>query len=366
MKKKIIAALLTGMAAAGSAQAFEMRNACKTIDKWTPAYGQCDATGLLQGRGVAYFRNLLIFGNFVGGLPEGRHRLVFNASVQKVEQMVSQVRESRSPDRGYTSFEEMLMLGVGNDKYHKTGCDLSFVAGEVASQEISCSVLGYDKSPVSYTVTPFDGKVRIIGQARTGGRTAQLEMDLPSLTARGDFDNALLRHVNNENVIAGQLKGRADRVAIAVALNTNLMELVADNATVNFTSSDPKVRITIGLNGTFDLKCTTRCKLNSYEFGKPDEPVDTRFLQTLSLGGKSYTLLPIGSYQREVFYFKGPDGLEFDGAVANCVHDRIVKGGSAQLLVVGNGQQLDIKPLCGTVTMPDGRKQTGQWSTGPR
>jgi hypothetical protein len=373
---RIVWAALLLLSLSGNGQAYEFAvPGCKTVQNWVPLYGKCNAAGVLDGSGAALYYNLLTRGQFKDGLPEGKHEF-YLGDVSNFHQKlrtkatseitdwwafltmypeVAQITKSATPPgacRSQGNSDRVCEQKEGRNSF----CSISFKAGVVEAKEISCDLYQMAFSEIRrqslrYEILPFDGKVRL---EALRDKSVALVADVPELTLSSDYHTELF----GRRSIA--IKGVADSVELRSG-GVTFKGIIGDY------SANVGRKNELLINGYLNAECEIegRCKVAEMEFKPQVGPVDSRYLTSRSIRGKKYLYvmqsLPKGymSINRKtglgyVYYFKAPDGFEFDGSEGNC------PGGGKAILVESN-DILDVQPICGKVTSPNGQTFTGKF-----
>lgn len=387
MKKTVrvlwTAAALLGLSAGSQAYEFAVP-ACKAVQNWVPIYGQCDAAGVLTGSGAALYYNLLTRGQFKDGLPEGKHEFFLGSSggfQQQLKTMatseitdwwtfvtrnpaVAKLTESAEAPgtcRQKGNSERLCSVLDGRTSF----CSISFKAGVVEAKEIACALARPDYSEsmsqsARYVIVPFDGKVRLetrqTRKAMAREQQVTLVADVPEMSLLSNYGTILFGRRSIS------LKGVADSVEYS-ASGISVKGMLGDY------SANAGTKDEILINGYLNAECSGdgRCKVAEKEFQPQGGPVDIRYLSSRTLGGKKYQYvmqsLPKGAMFSNgktglgyIYYFKAPDGFEFDGSAGSCP-------GGGRAVLVESSASLDVIPICGKVTSPKGQSFTGKFDS---
>ncbi|RFO97707.1 hypothetical protein DIC66_07590 [Rhodoferax lacus] len=396
------------MALPGAGHAYDLvLPGCKPVGDWKPVFGKCDANGVLTGTGGALFFNMFVKGQFLDGLPDGKHDFYLGSST-----FLSELNKSASSE--IANWDALLLKNPriaevsGNAPSNKTECPsntewglsncaaqmgrntfctIHFAKGELVAKAIACNlskpdVNAYGSESLNFTITPFDGKLRI-----------QLyDQQRDPLSARRDKDVMIVADVPTLSItyrkgegarakMVARYKGNADSVEIG--RNLSIKGFLGDYEEEKF---EPKGKLgqTVNsvsqgaeaINGYFNVSCVglDNCRLDLLLYKPTGASVDNRYLTTHTLDGKKFQYVMtenagrgakgMGSLSNGyVYYFKSPDGMEFDGSVGACPG-----GGKASMKSIGasvsagTAAYLDIRPVCGKVTAPNGQSFTGKFN----
>lgn len=364
---------------ASTPQAYELPATCQSVGHWKIIEGTCGANGKLQGKGTASFnREARFTGEFVDGLPHGR----------------------------------LTMEGL-DGAGRLTQCEFDFDKGQIVNSELSCTMRDAsdsrtgDPSPVlRFKVTSGSGRVawserdlRLTegNPIYRGEGVGTLRVDLPQIEISSRIDaKALLPAANGVAADIVQQTGTADHLTLRFGDDRKSRDTSISLEISNFNNtlssdfrlntevweSEHKSTMPLTIAGTFNWACPWNvrpvCRLTPFaspeapgdELGLNDGKVDRRALIKLT------TTSPANQYEyvqpskkpyldnwfNRVLYFK-KDGFEFDATRSKCSRDE--RGA----FFIGNElpvKTFDVRPLCGKVTMPDGRSFDGKYdrSTG--
>jgi hypothetical protein len=365
--------------------AFDLQAAaCKTVAGWTPLFGKCNEQGQLSGSGGAFFgKRLIVKGLFKEGLPDGkgefslvRDALLTSGSLKYLEKFASADIQSwdafiRSSSKKDSYFEVLARTNF---------CSISFDAGQIANGDIKCTVKLQGPGPtgeLAYSIKPLAGKSYL--------RNGQIEMDIPTVSVRATLTNSMYG-VTNSLVITGV----SDELILSDTETLHMRGLVGSAIYATDARSDATEDYAVGLQSYLDVSCiggNSSCLASHMPFTPQGSNVDAKYLtkvtlksgktiqyvaltsnrlslDSMSRGAGGRHLIPLnfpsmGNYMRpsdnRFYYFKASNGVEFDGSAPEC-------NGKGQAKVKGdNWKVLDFFPVCGKVTMPDGRTYSGSF-----
>ena len=382
--KFLICAMILGLIHFSSF-AFDLKAAaCKTVAGWTPLFGQCNEQGQLSGSGGALLgENLFIKGSFKAGLPDGRMEFFLARQSKMLGNEFFFLKQSASADiQSWDSFvNEVSKKDSHNGQTLKSKvnfCGISFEAGQIANGDIECSTKVF-QGELAYKIKPLAGKSYI--------RNGQIELDIPNVTVnlKNTSSNSLL------DASSGLLiTGIADELILSDTTTLHMRGLIG---TVTYTP-DPRSNqakfggdYAVSVQSYLDISCiggNGNCLSSHMPFTPQGSNVDAKYLTKVTLksdktvqyvaltgkrltidalirGGGGTSLMPLnfpsmgyqGPSNNRLYYFKATNGVEFDGSASEC-------NGKGSASIKGDGwKDFDFFPICGKVTMPDGRTYSG-------
>jgi len=316
--------LLTGFIK--SAFAYNLGNTCKSVGSWIFKTGTCDAEGLLQGSGSATFKNsayanLVTQGEFVNGLPNGKHMI--------------------------QSF-----IDTYNSHQLKMSCELIFNRGKITNGEITCE---NDKGD-SIHVLPGAGAIsgEVVSTSFEGRSYIRLTVDLPFVAFKGKSK------LSRFPPFTGTIDGQADQLTLKIGEDRNYaFSLNVSNLKTKISSSN------FGFDGTLSIECHQECTAYPFMAELVNGKVDARGLAKIKINSNTYDMVFRKEQPNEsrspdgyVLYFKNDSGLIFDSSTTNCKNSN----NGARLTIMRNqNYKLDFIPQCGKVISPDGRTFDGEF-----
>lgn len=377
--KSLICALILGLLHFNSF-AFDLQAAaCKTVAGWTPIFGQCNEQGQLNGTGGAFFgKRLIVKGSFKKGLPDGRGEFSLVRDALLNSGSLTYLTKFASAD--IRSWDAFISSASKKDSYIESlartnFCSISFEAGQIANGDIECSLKLEGPGPtgeLSYKIKPLAGKSYL--------RNGQIEMDVPTVLARITLTNSMYG-TTNKLVIAGV----SDELILSDTETFHMRGLIGSVTYATDARSEAADDYAISFQSYLDISCVagnSTCYSAHMPFTPQGDTVDVKHLTKVTLKsgktvqyvaltknrqnfksnflGNRLMKLPFPSmnnqnFSRDYFYyFKTTTGVEFDGSAPEC-------GGKGAALIKqgGDWKKLDFLPICGKVTMPDGRTYSG-------
>jgi len=333
--KKMGAFLFIYLFASSAAMAYEIGTVCReSTQGWKRLDGVCDSEGYLQGKGVAKLHDLIVFGEFSKGLPNG----------------VNYIEFSKYFDFNRHARDRIRSIELGES------CRINFVNGQPADDVIQChnvkakSKTGNVKMAVNADSVVFNiGKADISGQYLFG-RSNLLRYDRDPVNLTGSADSVTLERL----YVTGQ---ESNRFFIK-----NLNGVAAFPPVVRIGS---RVDTTNSVKGVFDFD-SGKVELRTIKAtGQPITPVAEDFKYDIDAYGikfKTAFTSSLGSVQ----YIKIENDLEFDGGGFElCLSKEYGKDAGLAKVSLREDMfrrgtyKLEFIPNCGKVTDRAGRSYSG-------
>ena len=365
--------------------AFDLQAAaCKTVAGWTPLFGQCNEQGQLSGSGGALLgENLLIKGSFKAGLPDGKMEFFLGRQNKLIGNEFYFLKTSASADiRSWDSFvNEVSKKDSHNGQTLKSKvnfCEISFDAGQIANGDIECRTKVFE-GELTYKIRPLAGKSYI--------RKGQIELDVPNVMVNLTNTRSMLLSDESRSLL---ITGIADELILSDTTTLHMRGLIG---TVTHTP-DPRSNLAkyggdyaVSAQSYLDISCVggnSNCYSSHMPFTPQGGNVNAKYLTKVTLkSGKTVQYVALTSKRLSIdallgarggtnlmplnfpsmgnwnpsdnrfYYFKATNGGEFDGSASEC-------NGKGSAATKGNDwKDFDFLPICGKVTMPDGRTYSG-------
>lgn len=265
MTRKYLSPAAAMLLLATGSQAYELPVTCQSVGHWKVIEGQCGANGKLQGRGTAALNPEIRFtGEFVDGLPHGRHSMVG--------------LNGRLHEGGLHAGQ----LHVGT----RVRCEFDFENGQIRNSEFSCTFEYLPGGQTSNPPPPIVLKVKSgAGQvqwnttdsrhvegnpAYRGEGRGLLIVDLPTvevsaqvhvqtIVPAADIAYANINHTGTADQLTmrfGQVRSRSISFDIANFDNTLAGDFTLRVNSLNETDSV----LPLSLAGTFNWTCLTHSR----------------------------------------------------------------------------------------------------------
>jgi hypothetical protein len=336
-----------------AAFAYDLGAICKeSTQGWQRIAGDCDSEGSLKGRGAAAMGDLVVFGDFNKGLPNGVQNTLF-----------AEKREYSSGNEKYF-FENTSNRIKRNDSHSydvsKHLCKVNFVSGQPADNTIHCN--GIDAKATSGTVQLASnngvtvlsiGNATISGQ-RPSGKAALLDLDW------GNAQGMILSG-NAESVVLSRASAKKHSSFLISNLN--------GSATFPPPPNNNNRKLTHSVKGVFNVAdgaIEFRGVKWSYQ-PEPAKPTPEDVKYDFEVHGKKFkaAFYTGWGYSMAVQYIKIENEVEFDGSGYElCLNSPSTSSksgldpaGAAELSY--RGGTVDIKPKCGKITDKSGRSFAG-------
>lgn len=353
IKRGVAIAALT-MLAVPAVFAYELGAICKeSTQGWQRIAGDCDADGSLKGRGAAAMGDLVVFGDFNKGLPNGVQNTLF-----------ADKREYSSGNEKYF-FENTSNRIRRNDSHtyvvSKHICKINFINGQPADNTIHCN--GIDAKSTSGTVQLGSnngvtvlsmGSATISGQ-RPSGKAALLDLDW------GGYAQGMILSGNAESVVLSSASAKKRSSFFISNLN--------GTATFPPPPNNNNRKLAHSVKGVFNVadgEIEYRGIKWSYQ-PEPAKPTPEDVKYDFDVHGKKFraAFYTGWGYTMAVQYIKIDNEVEFDGnGYELCLNSPSVSSksgldaaGAAELSY--RGGNVDIKPKCGKITDKSGRSFAG-------
>jgi hypothetical protein len=355
--KRALAISVLSILTCSTVFAYELGAICKeSTQGWQRIAGDCDSEGSLKGRGAAAMGDLVVFGDFNKGLPNGVQNTLF-----------ADKREYSSGNEKYF-FENTSNRIRRNDSHSydvgKHICKINFVNGQPADNTIHCN--GIDAKAISGTVqlasnngatTLSIGSATISGQ-RPSGKAALLDLDwgnAQGMILSGNAEAVFLR-MPRRNQYGAQS-------------SSFLISHLNGSATFPPPANNNNRKMTHSVKGVFNV-ADGAIEFKGIKWSyqpEPAKPTPEDVKYDFDVHGKKFraAFYTGWGYTMAVQYIKIDNEVEFDGSGYElCLNSPSVSSksgldaaGAAELSY--RGGNVDIKPKCGKITDKSGRSFAG-------
>jgi hypothetical protein len=374
--KKIFTLLFILISTISAAQTYEIGTVCKeSTQGWVRRAGACDNNGFLQGSGVASKGDVVVFGNFIKGLPNGTHHLTFVATPKVT------FENQRSVDYFIESKNRAIskITGAYYDRPNDI-CKINFMDGQPADNIINCN---------GVVATAKAGNV---GMSFTNGNAifSMSEANISGAHPKVNSSELQILNLNNANMkfegTAASIElGRVRIFGTAMANDSSYgmgyglrINDLNGTATMN-NDGEVKRKSENYIKGKFNLiiaKHNAEILLNkfntlSYSKASPVLPVSESMKYDFAIHGNKFkAVLHKESGQGSLYasYLKIDNGVEFDGSGFELCENTVLHAQTSGIVKIlfkegsGNAREtysLQLTPRCGKITDSTGRSYSG-------
>lgn len=368
--KKLLALSTIFISTLSAAQAYEIGTVCKEATQgWVRRVGTCDNDGFLQGRGVASIGDLVVFGDFTRGLPNGLHHLIFVANVKQLEK----------GNVEYFIPEKLRAISKLNGPFYDRPvdiCKMNFSNGQPADNILNCSGV---EAKAKF------GKVRM-NQANGLVTLSMDEADIKGIHSKGRATEFALDNGQSMSIEGSALKvafggltnrpGSRDKIYDFYITGLNGIAALQPKENENRKTAD-------FVKGVFDFSGFTGSRdggtegiviLRKIEHSvKPAAEASRDMRYDFSVYGNKFRAAYYGGGELIASYLKVENGVEFDGSGFElCINSPWVNHRDSQPNVAGavvlsfkegrgsdSNKYLNILPRCGKITDQTGRSYSG-------